>query len=83
LFERCGVKTPATRPAIPGGRALPGLRVLLKPTAGGFGKGILELGPNENAPDSLFKKTDGWVEQEGITAADSIVHRIEILGEQI
>ncbi len=83
LFERCGVKTPATRPAIPGGRALPGLPVLLKPTAGGFGKGILELGPNEKAPDCLFRETDGWVEQERITAADGIVHRIEILGEQI
>lgn len=83
LFERCGVKTPQTRAAIPGGRALPGIPVLLKPAAGGFGKGIFELDPNENAPDSLFTATDGWVEQERVSAADGNVHRIEILGDQI
>lgn len=83
LFEQCGVKTPRTRAAIPGGRALPGLPVLLKPTAGGFGKGIFELGPNENTPDSLFASSDGWVEQQRITAADGMVHRIEILGDRI
>lgn len=83
LFEQCGVKTPQTRAAIPGGRALPGLPVLIKPTAGGFGKGIFELGPGEDAPDSLFTSADGWVEQERITAADGIVHRIEILGDRI
>ncbi len=83
LFEQSGVKTPQTRAAIPGGRALPGIPVLLKPTAGGFGKGIIELDPREDAPDSLFTSTDGWVEQEFITAADGIVHRIEILGDRI
>lgn len=83
LFEQCGVKTPQTRAAIPGGRALPGIPVLLKPTAGGFGKGISELGSNEDAPDSLFTSADGWVEQEHITAADGIVHRVEILGDRI
>jgi len=83
LFEQCGVKTPQTRAAIPGGRALPGLPVLLKPSAGGFGKGIFELEPNEYAPDSLFTSADGWVEQERITAADGMVHRIEILGDRI
>jgi len=83
LFEQCGVKTPQTRAAIPGGRALHGIPVLLKPTAGGFGKGIFELGPNEDAPDSLFTSTDGWVEQERIIAADGSVHRIEILGDRI
>ncbi len=83
LFEQCGVKTPPTRAAIPGGRALPGLPVLLKPTGGGFGKGIFALGPEEDAPDSLFSSTNGWVEQERITAADGMVHRIEILGERI
>ncbi len=67
----------------PGGRALPGIPVLLKPTAGGFGKGIVKLGPREDAPDSLFTSTEGWVEQELITAADGIVHRIEILGDRI
>ncbi|NQX01661.1 hypothetical protein HQ447_13470, partial [bacterium] len=64
LFEQCGVKTPQTRAAIPGGRALPGIPVLLKPSAGGFGKGISELGSNEDAPDSLFTSADGWVEQQ-------------------
>jgi hypothetical protein len=83
LFEQCGVKTPQTRAAIPGGRALPGIPVLLKPTAGGFGKGIFELGANENTPDSLFTSADGWIEQEHITAADGSVHRIEILGDRI
>ncbi|MGL5018697.1 MAG: ATP-grasp domain-containing protein, partial [Luteolibacter sp.] len=83
LFKRCGVRTPQTRAAIPGGRALPGIPVLLKPTAGGFGKGIFELGPNEDAPDSSFTSTDGWVEQARIIAVDGRVHRIEILGARI
>ncbi len=83
LFQQCGVRTPQTRAAIPGGRALPGIPVLLKPTAGGFGKGIFELGANENAPDSLFTSADGWIEQEHITAVDGCVHRIEILGDRI
>jgi hypothetical protein len=56
------VRTPQTRTAIPGGCALPGITVLLKPTAGGFGKGIFELDPNKNAPDSLSTSTDKWVE---------------------
>lgn len=83
LFEQTGVKTPQTRAAIPGGRALPNLPVLLKPSAGGFGKGIVELAPDANAPVSLFRSGNGWVEQERINAADGLVHRVEILGGRI
>jgi glutathione synthase/RimK-type ligase-like ATP-grasp enzyme len=80
LFEHCGVRTPKTLPAIPGSRALPGRPVLLKPAAGGFGKGIVKIGSDESAPVDLFEAEDEWIEQEIITAADQRVHRIEVLG---
>jgi hypothetical protein len=82
LFEACGVATPQTEEAIAGGRALPGRKVLLKPSAGGFGKGIQILGPDENAPGDLDGSA-GWIEQEMVEPVDGKVHRIEIVGEQI
>jgi hypothetical protein len=83
LFERAGVRTPRTRPAVPGGRAIPGSPVLLKPPAGGYGRGIVRLEDQEPAPADLFRKADGWIEQEVVPAADQAVHRIEVLGEEI
>jgi len=83
LFKECGVRTPRTKKAIPGSRALPDRSVLLKPPAGGFGKGIRGLASDEPAPDHLFGPKEGWIEQEVITAVDGCVHRIEILGTEI
>ncbi|MEO0508316.1 MAG: hypothetical protein AAF065_00470 [Verrucomicrobiota bacterium] len=82
LFQSCGVSTPATKVAIPGGRALPGRSVLLKPPAGGFGKGIQILQPDEPAPSDLDPSIE-WIEQERIEPADGMVHRIEFVGDQI
>jgi hypothetical protein len=83
LFNDCGVLTPQTYPAIPGGRAIQGKAVLLKPPAGGFGRGIQMLKAGEPAPDGLFSREEGWIEQEMLTAADGFVHRIEVLGSNI
>lgn len=83
LFERAGVRTPLTRPAVPGGRALPGGPALLKPPAGGFGRGIMRLGEDEKAPTEGFEKEDGWIEQEVVEAVDQAVHRIEVLGTEV
>jgi hypothetical protein len=83
LFEECEVRTPRTLRAVPGGRALPGRPVLLKPGAGGFGKGIQRLADDEPAPEDLFSPEEGWIEQEMLTAADGCVHRIEILGPDL
>jgi glutathione synthase/RimK-type ligase-like ATP-grasp enzyme len=83
LFTECGVLTPQTYPAIPGGRAIHGKAVLLKPPAGGFGRGIRRLEDGEPAPDGLFSREEGWIEQELLTAADGCVHRIEVLGSDI
>jgi hypothetical protein len=83
LFKECGVRTPRTSLAVPGGRALPGRPVLLKPPAGGFGKGIRRLADDEPAPEDLFHSLEGWIEQEILTPADGCVHRIEILGQDI
>jgi hypothetical protein len=83
LFIECGVRTPQTYPAVPGGRAIHGQAVLLKPPAGGFGRGIRALEDGEPAPDGLFNREDGWIEQEMLTAADGCVHRIEVLGSDI
>jgi hypothetical protein len=83
LFHEAGTRTPETQPAVPGERALPGLPVLLKPPAGGYGKGIRRLGPEESAPEDLFGRTDGWVEQAFHQAADNAVHRVEFLGQRI
>jgi len=83
LFEQCGVRTPRTSLAVPGGRALPGRPVLLKPPAGGFGKGIRRLADDEPAPEDLFDSRESWIEQEMLTPADGCVHRIEILGPDI
>ena len=83
LFKECGVRTPRTLLALPGGRALPGRAVLLKPPAGGFGKGIRRLADDEPAPEDLFNSQESWIEQEILTPADGCVHRIEILGPDI
>jgi len=83
LFSECGVRTPQTYPAVPGGRAILGQSVLLKPPAGGFGRGIQKLEDSEPAPDGLFSPQEGWIEQEMLTAADGCVHRIEVLGSDI
>lgn len=82
LFRDCGVSTPETRLAIPGGRALPGRAVLLKPAAGGFGKGIRALDLHEPAPEDLDPAA-GWVEQERLVPVDGAVHRLEMLGGEI
>ena len=83
LFAECGVRTPQTYPAVPGGRAIQGKAVLLKPPAGGFGRGIRRLENGEPAPDGLFSRDEGWIEQELLTAADGCVHRIEVLGSDV
>ena len=83
LFTECGVLTPQTYPAVPGGRAIQGKAVLLKPPAGGFGRGIRRLENGEPAPDGLFSRDEGWIEQELLTAADGCVHRIEVLGSDV
>jgi glutathione synthase/RimK-type ligase-like ATP-grasp enzyme len=83
LFTECGVLTPLTYPAVPGGRAIHGKVVLLKPPAGGFGRGIRTLEDGEPAPDGLFSRDEGWIEQELLTAADGCVHRVEIIGSDI
>ena len=83
LFTECGVRTPQTYPAVPGGRAIQGKAVLLKPPAGGFGRGIRRLENGEPAPDGLFSRDEGWIEQELLTAADGCVHRIEVLGSDV
>jgi glutathione synthase/RimK-type ligase-like ATP-grasp enzyme len=83
LFTDCGVRTPQTYPAVPGGRAIHGKAVLLKPAAGGFGRGIRALEDGEPAPAGLFSRQEGWIEQEMLTAADGCVHRIEVLGSDI
>jgi glutathione synthase/RimK-type ligase-like ATP-grasp enzyme len=83
LFTECGVLTPLTYPAVPGGRAIHGQAVLLKPPAGGFGRGIRTLEDGEPAPDGLFSRDEGWIEQELLTAADGCVHRVEIIGSDI
>jgi glutathione synthase/RimK-type ligase-like ATP-grasp enzyme len=83
LFTECGVLTPLTFPAIPGGRAIDGQAVLLKPPAGGFGRGIQMLEDGKSAPDGLFSPEQGWIEQEMLIAADGCVHRIEVLGSDI
>ena len=83
LFAKCGVESPLTARAIPGSRVFPDRRVLLKPAAGGFGKGIRALAPHEPAPQDLLSNGQGWIEQEKIVPADGSVHRVEILGDRI
>ncbi|MCL1481822.1 MAG: hypothetical protein MH213_11270 [Marinobacter sp.] len=83
LFTECGVRTPQTYPAVPGGRAIHAQAVLLKPPAGGFGRGIRMLEDGAPAPVGLFSREEGWIEQEMLTAADGCVHRIEVLGSDI
>jgi glutathione synthase/RimK-type ligase-like ATP-grasp enzyme len=83
LFHDSGAATPRTLAAVPGGRAMPEERVLLKPPAGGFGKGIVALEPGEAAPRDLFESGSGWVEQQRVQPADGWVHRVELLGSRI
>lgn len=82
MFQACEVDTPATKAAIPGSRAIPGTTVLLKPPAGGFGKGIQTLGPDDPAPVEIDPDS-GWIEQEQIKSIDGMVHRIEVVGNRI
>ena len=83
LFERAGVRTPRTFPAIAGGRAFPGKEALLKPPAGGFGRGIIPLGEDDSAPVELDDQGDGWIEQEVIESGGQWVHRVEVLGSDV
>lgn len=78
-LRRCGVATPETKRARPGQRGIPDQPVLLKPPAGGFGRGIRRLEAGEPLPGDL---TDGWVEQVIIEPSDGAVHRVETLGGQ-
>lgn len=81
-FKACSVRTPDTRRAIPGGRALPGRPVLLKPPAGGFGRGIRRLAAAEPTPHELRPSIE-WVEQDIIHPSDGLVHRVELIGDRI
>ena len=84
LFESCGAETPRTAVADPKRRAFPAVPVLLKPPAGGFGKGIRRLEAGEPIPaDVVGDPSAGWIEQERIRPADGAVHRIEVLGDRI
>lgn len=84
LFEACGARIPRTAEARPGIRSLPECTVLLKPPAGGFGRGIIRLEPGEPPPESLPSGLpQPWVEQEVIGPVDGAVHRTETLGGRI
>lgn len=83
LFREAGGRTPETARAVPGGRAFPDVPVLLKPPAGGYGKGILRLESGEPAPTELFAVQDNWIEQKIQPAADNAIHRMEFLGNRI
>lgn len=84
LFEASGVRIPRTAEAQPGVRSLPECTVLLKPPAGGFGRGILRLEPGEPPPESLPSGLpEPWVEQEVIAPVDGAVHRTETLGGKV
>jgi len=81
LMRQCGVATPETRLVKAGVRQLPDQPVLLKPPAGGFGRGIRRLEAGEAMPVELGgDSTDGWVEQAILVPADGAVHRVETLG---
>jgi hypothetical protein len=82
-FQSCGVATPPTARAIPGGRALPGRTAVIKPPGGGFGRGIVTLAPDQVAASDGFGPDEGWIEQEQIHPADGWVHRVEFLGRKI
>ncbi|MEM0965375.1 MAG: hypothetical protein AAGJ81_04375 [Verrucomicrobiota bacterium] len=81
LFESMEVRTPRTALIENGERSFPEIPVLLKPPAGGFGKGIEELGVGDPIRPELVGK--GWIEQEKIVAVDNAVHRVELLGDRI
>ena len=83
LFERCGVRTPVTRPATIPERALPDMAVLLKPLAGSYGKGIIALEPGDSIPETVSEELGGFLEQERVGAIDGSVHRVEVLGGSI
>lgn len=81
LMRQCGVATPRTELAQPGQRQIPDQPVLLKPAAGGFGRGIRCLEAGEPVPDDLEGDAlDGWVEQVILEPSDGVVHRVETLG---
>lgn len=83
LFAECGVRRPRTAAVRPGARQFPEVDVLLKPAAGGFGRGIVRLAAGEPGPDRV-EPDDARprVEQEVVTPADGAVHRVETLGGQ-
>ncbi len=81
LFASCDVATPRTASLQAGRRGFPEIPVLIKPPAGGFGKGIRSLAANEEVPEDCGGR--GWIEQEKITPVDGAVHRVEILGTDI
>jgi hypothetical protein len=84
LLERCGVATARTERAQPGARRIPDQPVLLKPPAGGFGRGIRRLEVGEPVPDPLEgAEVDTWIEQEILEPADGAVHRVETLGGDV
>ncbi len=82
LFLEAGAQTPETAALSLEKRVFVDREVLLKPAAGGFGKGILRLGPGEAIPQDL-DITEGWVEQVAILPSDGLVHRLEFVGKDI
>jgi len=81
LIRQCGAATPRTEPAQAGRRRIPDQAILLKPPAGGFGRGIRRLEAGEPVPDDLEGSgEDAWVEQVILEPSDGAVHRVETLG---
>ncbi len=67
VMRQSGVAAPRTELAQAGRRQIPDQAVLLKPPAGGFGRGIRRLEAGEPVPhDIKGSGLDGWVEQVGI-----------------
>lgn len=81
LLRQCGAATPLTALARVGERRIPDHAVLLKPAAGGFGRGIRRLEAGEPVPHQIEKDAfGGWVEQVILKPSDGAVHRVETLG---
>lgn len=76
LMRQCSVATPQTEVAKAGHRRIPDRPVLLKPPAGGFGRGIQRLEAGQMVPDDLeCGAHDVWVEQVILEPSDGSVHR--------
>jgi hypothetical protein len=80
LFESAGAKTPRTAMLISGQRVEPMANFLLKPNAGGYGKGIVTTENGALAPESL---DDIAILQQKITPADARVHRVELVAGEV